>query len=199
MARYWSAVLTLLFVATTAYAQDGQRKYVILVDVESTDWRVQPLLPELRGVAAEEAEHSAKNVIASIVMDSPSDVAEQARQRSADYLLTIKLMLVRQVSVPSKIGLGNGPPTTADVPVVGGVPSGINHAGCDDLLNEVFMYSYTVTALAAEKINLQGSHTIGENEYPLGPETSCLPKFSTHAVHDCASAAVKKLKSKKRL
>jgi hypothetical protein len=38
-----------------------------------------------------------------------------------------------------------------------------------------------------------------ENEYPMGPQYDCLAKFSTEAVRECGSDAVKGLKSKKRL
>ncbi len=199
MTRRWFTAFALFFIAAAALAQEGEKKYVVAVNVDSTDWRIQQMMPELREEAAKAVEQSAKNVHASIVIGSPSTAAEQARQESADYLLTIKLSLLSQVAVPSKGGLGNGPATTADVRVIGGVPSGIAHSRCEDLLNEAFAFSYEVTTAAGENTKLHGSHTMRENEYPLGPQLNCLAKFSTQAVCECASDAVKGLKSKKRI
>jgi hypothetical protein len=188
-----------LFIAATALAQGSDKEYLIAVNVDSTDERIQQMIAELCEEAAKAVEQSAKNVHAIVVIDFPSTAAEQARQKSADYLLTINLALLSQVAVPSKGGPGNGPPTTADVPVIGGVPSGIAHSRCDDLLGKVFAFSYKVTSVASEKIKLHGSHTMQENEYPLGPQINCLAKFSTQAVRESASDAVKGLKSKKRI
>jgi len=80
-----------------------------------------------------------------------------------------------------------------------GVPTGLAHSRCEDLLDQAFEFSYEVTSLKGEKIKVEGSHTIGENEYPLKPELNCLGDFSTKAVRRCASEAVKKLKSKKKI
>lgn len=178
-------------------AQESDRPHVIAVSVESTDPRIQQMVPSLREKAAFAVEQSAKNVRASIVIGSPLDAAEQARQQSAEYLITIDLSLLSQVG--SKTGLGRGPVSTADVPSIGGVPSGIAHSRCQDLVNEAFTFSYKVTSLTGEKIKVQGSHTMQESEYPLGPEFDCLGKFSTKAVRVSASDAVKGLKSKKKL
>jgi hypothetical protein len=194
----WFAAFVLLFIPAAALAQESDSQHVIAVNVDSTDWRIQQMMPELREEAAKAIEQSARNVRASIVIGSPLDAAEQSRQKAADYLLTINLSLLSQVG-NSKGGLGRGPATTADVPVIGGVPSGIAHSRCEDLVNEAFAFSYKVTSLAGQKLKLQSSHTMQENEYPLGPESNCLAKFSTQAVRECASDAVKGLKSKKRL
>jgi hypothetical protein len=136
MTRCWFGAFALLFIPAAALAQESDSKHVIAVNVDSTDWRIQQLMPELRDEAARAIEQSAKNVRASIVLGSSLDPEEQARQKSADYLLTINLSLLSQVGNPSKGGLGNGPATTADVPVIGGVPSGVAHSRCEDLLNE---------------------------------------------------------------
>ena len=194
----WSAAFALLFIAGAVLAQESDREHVIAVSVDSTDPRIQRLIPELREEAATAVERSAKNVRASIVIGSPLDAAEQARQKSADYLIAIDLSLLSQVG-NSRGSLGRGPATTADVPAIGGVPSGIAHSRCEDLVNEAFAFSYKVTSLAGEKIKVHGSHTMQESEYPLGPEYNCLGKFSTQAVRVSASDAVKGLKSKKKL
>ena len=199
MTRRWFATLVLLPIASTTLAQESDRKCAIAVNVDSTDRRIQQMIPELREEAAKAVEQSAKNVCATIVSGFPSTPAEQGRQKLADYLLTINLALLSQVAVPLKGGLGNGPTTTADVPKVGGVPSGITHARCEDLLGQAFAFSYKVTSLTGKRIKLEGSHTVQENEYPLGPRSNCLAKFSTNAVRDCASEAVKGLKSKKKI
>jgi len=188
----------LLFIAAAALAQQSDGEHVIAVNVDSTDSRIQQMLPELREKAANVIEQSAKNVHASIVIGSPLDAEEQARQKSADYLLTIHLSLLSQMALPSGGGPGNGPATTADVPI-DRVPLGSHHSRCDDLLNEAFAFSYNVTAVAGEKVKLHGSHTIQENEYPLGPQLNWLDKFATQAVQGSASDAVKGLKSKKKL
>lgn len=121
-----------------------------------------------------------------------------ARLRPADYLLTINLALLSQAP-PSQGQLGHGPPTTtADAPN-GGVPTGLAHSRCGDLLDQAFAFSYKVTSLKGEKIKVESSPTIGENEYPLNRELNCLGRFSTQAVRECASEAVKKLKSKKKI
>jgi hypothetical protein len=199
MRSRWLAAFALWFAAAAAPGQGGDRTYVIAVNVDSTDWRIQQMIPELREEAAKAVEQSAKNVQASVVIGSPSTAAEQARQKSADYLLTINLSLLSQLAVPPKGGVGSGPATTADVPIIGGVPSGIAHSRCEDLMNEAFAFSYKVSSVAGEKIKLQGSHTMRESEYPQGPQLNCLAKFSTQAVRECASDAVKGLKSKKRI
>jgi hypothetical protein len=194
----WFATLALLPIAVTTVAQESDRKCAIAVNVISTDWRIQNMLPGLREEAAQAVEQSAKDVCATIVSGYPSTPVEQARQKSADYLLTISLALLSQAP-PSQGELGHGPPTTtADVPT-GRVPTGLAHSRCEDLLDQAFAFSYKVTSLKGEKIKLEGSHIIGENEYPLNRELNCLSKFSTKAVRDCASEAVKKLKSKKKI
>jgi hypothetical protein len=198
MTLRWFAAFALLIIPAAAVAQQSDSQHIIAVNVDSTDFRIQQMMPELREEAAKAIEQSANNVHASIVIGSSSDAAEQARQQSADYLLTIDLSLLSQVG-GSKGGLGRGPTTTADVPVIGGVPSGIAHSRCEDLVNEAFAFSYKVTSVAGQKIKLQSSHTMRENEYPLGPEVNCLAKFSTQAVRESASEAVKGLKSKKRI
>lgn len=197
MRARWFAAFALLFIAAGAlFAQQSGRQYVIAVSVDSTDSRIQQMIPELRQKAALAIEQSAKNVSATVVMGSPLDAAEQARQKSADYLITIDLSLLSQLG--SRAGIGRGPASTADVPV-GGVPTGIAHSRCQDLINEAFAYSFKVTAMSAEKIKVQGSHTMQESEYPLGPEYNCLGKFSTQAVRLSAADAVKGLKSKKKI
>jgi hypothetical protein len=198
MKARWFAACALLFIPAAAlFAQQSDRQHVIAVSVDSTDSRIQQMIPELREKAAFAIEQSAKNVSATIVMGSPLDVAEQARQKSADYLITIDLSLLSQVG--SRGGIGRGPANTADVPMIGGVPSGLAHSRCQDLINEAFEFSYKVTSLAGEKIKVQGSHTMQESEYPLGPEYNCLGKFSTQAVRVSAADAVKGLKSKKKI
>jgi hypothetical protein len=205
MTRQWFAAI-LLGIAVSALAQENDRKYVIAISVDSTDSRIQQMMPELREEAAKAVEQAAENVHASVVIGSPSNPAEEARQKSADYLLTITLALLSQVDVPSKGDLGSGPVTTADVPVSrvpGGVhsstPTGLAHSHCWDLDNEAFAFLYKVTSLSGKKIKLQSSHTMRENEYPLGPQENCLAQFSTQAVRNSASDAVKGLKSKKRI
>jgi hypothetical protein len=194
----WFATLVLLPIAVTTSAQESDRKCVIAVNVVSTDWRIQDMIPELREEAAKAVEQSAKDVCATIVSGYPSTPVEQARQKSADYLLTINLALLSHFP-PSQGELGHGPPiATADVPK-GKVPTGLAHSRCEDLLDQAFEFSYEVTSLKGEKIKVEGSHTIGENEYPLKPELNCLGDFSTKAVRRCASEAVKKLKSKKKI
>ena len=191
--------MALLFVASAVFAQQSDSERIIAVNVDSTDLRIQRVLPELRQEAANVVEQSAKNVRAIIVSGSPSVAAEEARQNSADYLLRIDLSLLTQATIGQKGDLGQGPPTTADVPVVGGVPSGIAHSRCEDLVNEAFAFSYKITSMTGEKIKLQSSHTMREDEYPLGPQLNCLAKFSTRAVRECASDAVKRLRSKKKV
>lgn len=193
----WFAVFTLFLFPAALFAQQSDREHVIAVSVDSTDSRVQPMIPELREQAAIAVEQSAKNVSASIVIGSPLDAAEQARQKSADYLITIDLSLLSQVG--SAGGVGRGPARTADVPMIGEVPSGLAHSRCQDLINEAFAYSYKVTSLAGEKIKVRGSHTMQESEYPLGPEYNCLSRFSKQAVRVSAADAVKGLKSKKKI
>jgi len=197
MTRRWFATLVLLPIASVTLAQENDRKCAIAVNVGSTDSRIEQMIPELREEAAKAVEQSAKNVCATIVSGFPSNPVEQARQKSADYLLTIKLTLLSQMVLPPNGGL-NGPANTAAAPV-GRVPTGIAYARCDDLLGQAFAFSYKVTSLTGKKINLEGSHTMQGTEYPLGPQPYCLAKFSINAVRNCASEAVKKLKSKKRI
>lgn len=156
------------------------------------------MLPRLRDDAAKVVEDSAKHVRAVLVLGSASTPEEEARQNAADYLLTIELFVSPSVHIPLAGGPENGPRTTADVPSIGGVPSGITHSRCADLLG-AFTFSYTVTPVNGRNIKLHDSHTMRESEYPLGPELECLDKLSTRAVRSEASAAVHKLKSKKAL
>jgi hypothetical protein len=194
----WFATLVLLPIAVTTFAQENDRKCAIAVNVVSTDWRIQNMLPSLREEAAQAVEQSAKDVCATIVGGYPSSPVEQAHQKSADYLLTIDLALLSQAP-PSEGQLGHSiPATTADVPP-NRIPTGLTYSRCEDLLDQAFAFSYKVTSLTGEKIKVEGSHTIGENEYPLNRELNCLGKFSTKAVRNSASEAVKKLKSKKKI
>jgi len=197
MTLRWLVAFALLFIALAALAQESDPQHVIAVSVDSTDSRIQQMLPGLREQAASAIEQSARNVHASIVIGSPLDASEQARQKSADYLITIDLSLLAQVG--STGGPGRAPASTANVPAMGGVPTGIAHSRCPDLVNEAFAYSFKVTSMSGEKIKVRGSHTMQESEYPLGPEYNCLEKFSTQAVRVSASDAVKGLKSKKKL
>jgi len=190
MRRRRFAACVLGFIVAAAFAQESERKQVVAVSVDSRDPRIQ-IMQGLREEAAKVVEQSAKNVRSVIVIGSSSAV-------EADYLLTIKLSLQPQVSIPSKDAPENRPTTTADVPI-GGVPLGIAHARCPDLLQESFTFSYTVISLRGKNVNLHYSHTISEAEFPLGPELACLPEMASQAVRVCASAAVKKLKSKKAI
>ena len=198
MVRRLFATFALLFIAAgAAFPQQSDSK-LIAVNVDATDPRIQQMLPKLHEEAAKVVEESARNVRASIVIGSSSVAAEQARQKSADYLLRIDLSLQSQVAVPSSGGPYNGPATTADVRV-GQIPYGITHSRCPDLLQGAFTFSYTVISLTGKNIELHDSHTMREIEYPLGPQLECLTRISTQAVRVGASAVVKKLKSKKGL
>jgi len=196
--RWFAAIIFLSFVAS-AFAQGRNSNRVIAVNVDSSDPRIQQLLPGLRDEASEVVEKSARNVRAIIVMGSSSmHPEEEARQNSADYLLTINLSIRPSVDIPLHGGPENGPTTTADVPKIGGVPYGITHSRCADLLG-AFTFSYTVISLTGKNLKLHDSHTMRKDEYPLGPELYCLDKLSTHAVRNYAATAVQKLKSKNGL
>lgn len=188
------AISIVLACVSTALAQHSSR--IVAVNVDSSDPRIQQMLPKLRDRAAKVVEHSAKTVRAIIVTGSTATPEEEARRNSADYLLTIELSVRPSVQIPPA-GPGNVPTTTADVPI-GRVPLGITHSRCADLLG-AFTFSYTVTSLTGKNIKLSDSHTMQEFEYPLGPELECLDKLSTRAVQTEASTAVHKLKSKKAL
>lgn len=188
MRRRWLAIAVFLPIAVSTLAQQSGRKCVIAVSVDSTDGRIQERILDLREEAARAVEQSAKNVCATIVSGFHSTPVEQARQKSADYLLAINLALLAQVAVPPHGGLGTGVPR-------GRVPT----TRCEDLFGQAFAFSYKVTSLTGREIKLEGSHTMQENEYPLVPQSNCLAKFATNAVRECASEAVKKLKSKKKI
>ena len=198
MFRHVAVVIVLSLVSTIASTQQNDTSRIIAVNVASSDPRIQQMLPGLRDQAAKVVEESAKNVRAVVVLGVTATPEEEARQNSADYLLTIELNVRPSVRIPVAGGPENGPSTTADVPRIGGVPSGITHSRCPDLLGE-FTFSYSVISVNGKHIKLHDSHTLRESEYPLGPQFECLEKLSTRAVGIDASAAVHKLKSKKAL
>jgi hypothetical protein len=197
--KYPWLALMLLAPALSASAQLNDKKYVVAVHVDSTNWQIQQMLPELRDEAVKVVEHSADDVRAAIVLGSPVSPGEQARQKEADYLLTIDLSLASQVVVAPGGRVGEGPPTTANVPVYGGAPTGLNHSHCEDLLGQAFSYSYKVTDLSGKKLKIGSFHTMQEFEYPLDPISNCLPRFSLQAVRISAADAVRGLKSKKKI
>jgi len=190
-------IFVVLSPLSTAFAQTTDNRQVIAVNVDSSEPRIQQMLPRLRDQAVKVVEDSAKNVQAIPIIGSAATPEEEARRISADYLLTINLTIAHSVESPSWAAPGTGPTTTADVPT-GRVPYGIAHSRCADLLGD-FTYSYTLLSLTGKLIKLHDSHTLRESEYPLGPDLECLDKLSTRAVRNDASSAIHKLKSKKGL
>lgn len=186
MARRRITTFMFLLLASGAVAQQSGSQYVIAVNVDSTDPRIQQILPALRKEAANVVERSAKNVRASIVTGPAATAAEQGREKSADYLLTIEVAPRPYVSVPVIGGTRNAPTMPTELP---------NPARAEAQGN--FILSYTVVSLTGKNIKLHDTRTIQEVEYPLGPQFDWLSKITTQAVRDGAAAAMKKLKSKK--
>lgn len=191
------ANLLIVTVSLLGFGQENTRGKIIAVNVDSSDPRIQQMLPKLRDQAVKEVEKSAKNVRAIVMLGSAATPEAEARENSADFLLTIELSLAQSVRVPIGSIPGNAPSRTADVPL-GQVPTGIAHSRCVDLLG-TFTFSYRVLSLSGKNISFHDSHTMQEFEYPLGPEWECLEKLTSRAVDSDASAAVHKLKSKKAL
>lgn len=200
--RSFAVLIFLLLFGAGAVAQQGGRKYVIAVAVDSTDARIRQILPKLREEAAKVVERSAQNVRASIVTGTASTAAEQARDQSADYLLTIEVAARPYISVPVIGGTRNPPTDTSEVPVAGRgqassqVPTGLSHPARAEAQGN-FVLSYSVVSLTGNNVKLHDTRTIQEVEYPLGPQFDWLTKIATQAVRDGAAAAIKKLKSKK--
>jgi len=194
--RYRWLALMLLAPVLSAAAQQNDRKYVVAVHVDSTNWQIQQMLPELRDEAVKVVEHSADDVRAASVLGSPVSPGEQARQKEADYLLTIELSLVSQAAVTSRGRVGD---PTSVVPIPGGAPTGMSHSHCEDLLGQAFSYSYKVTDLSGKKLKIGSFHTMQEYEYPLDPISNCLPRFSLQAVRVSTADALRGLKSKKKI
>jgi hypothetical protein len=189
-----------LFILTASLLASGQeipRGRIIAVNVDSPDPRIQQMLPKLRDRAIKVVEEKAKNVRTVVILGSAATPEAEARENSADYLLTIELSLAQSVRVPMGGVPGEAPSRTVDVPS-GRVPTGIAHSRCVDLLG-IFTFSYKVLSLSGKNINFHDSHTMQEFEYPMGPDWECLEKLTTRAVESDASAAVHKLKSKKAL
>ena len=190
--RSFAVLIFSLLIGAGAVAQQGGRKYVIAVAVDSTDARIRPMLPKLREEAASVVERSAENVRASIVTGIAATASEQARDQSADYLLTIEVAARPNISVPVIGGTRNAPTDTAG----GAAPTGLPHPARAEALGN-FVLSYTVVSLTGNNVKLHDTRTIQEMEYPLGPQFDWLTKIATQAVRDGAAAAIKKLKSKK--
>jgi hypothetical protein len=200
--RSFAVLILVLLLGAGAVAQQGGKKYVIAVAVDSTDARIRQILPKLREEAASVVERSAQNVRASIVTGTAATASEQARYQSADYLLTIEVAARPYISVPVIGGTRNPPSDTSHVPVAGRgqtsnqIPTGVHHPARAEAQGN-FVLSYTVVSLAGKNVKLHDTRTIQEVEYPLGPEFDWLSKIATQAVRDGAAAAIKKLKSKK--
>lgn len=192
-----SVTLLIATLSLFAVGQEERTGRIIAVNVDSSDPRIQQMLPKLRDRAIKAVEESAKNVRAVVTLGSAATPEAEARENSADYLLTIELSLAHSVRVPGGSIPGNAPSRTVDVRP-GQVPTGIAHSRCVDLLGE-FTYSYSMISLTGRKINFHDSHTMRDFEYPLGPEWECLDKLATRAVESDASTAVHKLRSKKAL
>jgi hypothetical protein len=77
MTGRWFAAFALSFIAAIAHAQGSDKEYVIAVNVDSTDWRIQQMMLELGEEAAKAVEQSAKNVHASIVIGAPSTASSR--------------------------------------------------------------------------------------------------------------------------
>ena len=191
------ANLLIVTVSLLGFGQENIRGKIIAVNVDSSDPRIQQMLPKLRDQAVKVVEKSAKNVRAVVMLGSAATPEAEARENSADFLLTIELSLAQSVRVPMGSIPGNAPSRTPDVPL-GQAPTGIAHSRCVDLLG-TFTFSYRVLSLSGNEFSFHDSHTMNEFEYPLGPEWECLEKLTTRAVDSDASAAVHKLKSKKAL
>jgi len=191
------ANLSILAASLLASGQESSRGRIIAVNVDSSDPRIQQMLPKLRDRAVKVVEENARNVRAVVILGSAATPEAEARENSADYLLTIELSLAQSVRVPIGGIPGEGPSRTVDVPP-GRVATGIAHSRCVDLLG-ILTFSYEVLSLSGKNINFHDSHTMREFEYPLGPEWQCLEKLTTRAVENDASTAVHELKSKKAL
>lgn len=191
------ANLLILMVSLLAAGQESSPGRIIAVKVDSSDPRIQQMLPKLRDRAVKVVEESARNVRAVVMLGSAATPEAEARENSADYLLTIDLSLAQSMRIPIGGSPENAPSRTVDVPL-GRVPTGIAHSRCVDLLGTL-TYSYRVVSLSSKNINFHGSHTMHDSEYPLGPEWECLEKLTTRAVDTDVSAAVHKLRSKKLL
>jgi hypothetical protein len=191
------ANMLILTVSLLASGQENSRGRIIAVNVDSSDPRIQQMLPKLRDRAVKVVEESARNVRAIVMLGSAATPVAEAHENSADYLLTIELSLAQSVRIPIGSTLENAPTRTVDVPL-GGVPTGIAHSRCVDLLGTL-TFSYSVVSLSGKNIKIHDSHTMHDSEYPLGPEWECLQKLTTRAVESDAAAAVNKLKKKKAL
>jgi hypothetical protein len=187
----------ILSACLVAAGQENTRERIIAVSVDSSDPRIQQMLPKLRDRAVRTVERSAKNVRAVVMLGSAATTEAEARRNSADYLLTIDLSLGPSVRIPLSGIPVNAPSRTVDV-APGQVPTGIVHSRCVDLLG-TFTFSYQVLPVSGKNVSFHDSHTMQEFEYPLGPEWECLEKLTTRAVDSDASAAIHKLKSKKAL
>src|SRR5215471_8473261 len=119
MFRRLATFIVLSLVSTIALTQQNDISRVIAVNVASSDPRIQQMLPRLRDQAAKVVAESAKNVRAVVVLGVTATPEEEARQNSADYLLTIELSVRPSVRIPVGGGPENGPSTTADVPRIG--------------------------------------------------------------------------------
>ena len=192
-----SANLLILMISLLSFGQENTRGRIIAVNVDSSDPRIQQMLPKLRDRAVKVVEESARNVRAIVMLGSAATPQAEAHENSADYLLTIELSLAQSVRIPVGSSPENAPSRTVDVPL-GQVPTGIAHSRCVDLLG-TFTFSYRVLSLSGKKLSFHDSHTMRDSEYPLGPEWQCLEKLTTRGVEIDASAAVHKLKSKKAL
>jgi len=185
----------LLIFSLSGSAQESVRGHIIAINLESPDPRIQLMMPKLRDRAVDIVEKSARNIQAVLILGSAPTPEAEARESSADYLLTIKLSLAQSV----RLGRSpeNEPSRTVDVRV-GEVPTGIAHSRCVDLLGTL-TFAYNVISLSGKNIKFHDSHTMREAEYPLGPEWQCLETLTTRAVESDAAAAVHKLKAKKAL
>jgi hypothetical protein len=191
------ANMLIIMVSLFASGQENDRGRIIAVNVDSSDPRIQQMLPKLRNRAVKVVEESAKNVRAVVMLGSAATPEAEAHESSADYLLTIELSVAQSLRIPVGRSPENAPSRTVDVPL-GGVPTGIAHSRCVDLLG-ILTFSYSVVSLSGKNIKIHDSHNMHASEYPLGPEWQCLEKLTKRAVESDAAAAVNKLKKKKAL
>jgi hypothetical protein len=167
--RYLANLLILMVsIPLLTSGQGNTRVWIIAVNVDSSDPRIQQMLPKLRDRAVKVVEESAKNVRAVVMLGSAATPEAEARKNSADYLLTIELALTQRIPISIGSSPENAPSRTVDVPV-GQVPTGITHSRCVDLLG-TFTFSYRVISLSGKNISFHDSHIMRDSEYPLGPE-----------------------------
>lgn len=174
-AIYMLAIPSILF-AQDSKAHSGTRVGIIL---DSSKARIQNLLPQLRERAKKIATDKNRNITAVILTANDEPALQQAKAANCDYLLQMNIDLVNEISLGSNTP---GPDVT--------------HTGMERAVDGRIVIKHRLQSVNDDNVLVDDRHTIGDEEYPMDPNTSAFETLVSRAVESATATSMSKLKKK---